>query len=173
MSAHQVAQQFHGSFRRVEPRLRWHTRRGRYYIVWSDGRSQVLRSTGTADLAEAEVSLRLFKEAPASFLTARERSPWGRPMLPVKPRCGVVYFIGCEGSTAIKIGVSESADVRMKDLQCGSPVRLVLLATVLGGLKEERAYHARFASSRLHGEWFERTPELLAEIDRLQTMMSK
>jgi hypothetical protein len=31
----------------------------------------------------------------------------------------------------------------------------------------EKMYHRRFAHRRLHGEWFERCPEIEAEIERL------
>lgn len=33
--------------------------------------------------------------------------------------------------------------------------------------KGERAYHAMFKAHRLHGEWFEPHPDILAEIARL------
>lgn len=76
------------------------------------------------------------------------------------------YFIGAaEGP--IKIGHSVNVRDRMKAMQAGCPVMLSVLATAPGGEERETAYHTQFQDSRLHGEWFERTPELLAEIERL------
>ncbi len=49
-----------------------------------------------------------------------------------------------------------------------SPIPLRILAKTEGSRTQERAYHARFAAIRLHGEWFERTPEIEAEIERLK-----
>jgi Meiotically up-regulated gene 113 len=39
---------------------------------------------------------------------------------------------------------------------------------VPGTLQTEREIHAKFAAHRLHGEWFEATPELLAFIAEQQ-----
>lgn len=78
----------------------------------------------------------------------------------------VVYFVWAE-TGAIKIGTTGNIDLRMKSLRGQSPVPLALLATVRGNRVVERAYHARFAHARAHGEWFERCPEIEAEIARL------
>lgn len=81
----------------------------------------------------------------------------------------VVYFIGGE-SGPIKIGISGGPNSRLAALQIGSPIPLRIMATISGDLEMELAYHTRFASCRLHGEWFERTPELMAEIARLNSL---
>lgn len=78
---------------------------------------------------------------------------------------GLTYFIGGDVG-AIKIGRSVNLDVRLKDIQACSPIPLRVLAT-RPGVARERLYHKRFAHCRLHGEWFERTPDILAEIERL------
>jgi hypothetical protein len=76
-----------------------------------------------------------------------------------------VYFISdCNDVGPIKIGVAECVDSRLEGLQTGSPVLLKVLATVPGGYAAERKLHRRFSATRLHGEWFERTPALLREI---------
>lgn len=80
----------------------------------------------------------------------------------------MVYFIGSE-SGPIKIGMAVEPPSRLASLQTSHHEKLSILATCKGGHDRERAYHARFAAHRLHGEWFERTPELLAEIERLST----
>lgn len=82
-------------------------------------------------------------------------------------RCKV-YFIGCE-TGPIKIGLSTDLGRRLASLQAGCPFPLMIMATLDGGRSDELAYHRQFAASRLHGEWFERTPAILAEIERLTT----
>jgi len=76
------------------------------------------------------------------------------------------YFIGGDAG-AIKIGFSVSPSSRLRAIQANSPIPVRILATASGGDAREAYYHARFAASRLHGEWFVRAPEILAEIDRL------
>ena len=80
---------------------------------------------------------------------------------------GYAYFIGPEGG-AIKIGFSTDPDERLYRLQTSHPERLHLWAEATGGKKQERAYHAQFADAWIAGEWFTRTPEIEAEIARLQ-----
>jgi hypothetical protein len=79
-----------------------------------------------------------------------------------------VYFIGAADGP-IKIGRAFVPEQRLKDIQCGYPYPLSVLATVKGGAGLERAYHERYAAHRLNGEWFDRAPEILAEIERLQS----
>jgi hypothetical protein len=76
------------------------------------------------------------------------------------------YFIGGDDGP-VKIGKADSVEGRIKELQIGSPVRLRILGFRDGGRYREKAYHLQFRKSRLHGEWFERTPALEAEIERL------
>lgn len=75
-----------------------------------------------------------------------------------------VYFIQSERGGPIKIGRAINPEQRLKQCQTGSPERLVLLAVISGGRDLERSLHARFAASRLRGEWFKPTPELIALI---------
>lgn len=77
-----------------------------------------------------------------------------------------VYFIASEGGP-IKIGIAINPENRLRGLQTSHPSRLSILATCEGGSDQERAYHLQFADRRLSGEWFERCPEILAEIARL------
>jgi hypothetical protein len=79
---------------------------------------------------------------------------------------GYCYFIGGEAGP-IKIGYSVCPKDRLRQIQYHSPQRLSILAIRNGGLKREAAYHEQFAAYRLHGEWFERCPEIEAEIARL------
>lgn len=77
-----------------------------------------------------------------------------------------VYFIGGE-TGAIKIGLSIAPVERLASMQMGSPIKLSILAKVEGDAALEKAYHKRFSDHRSHGEWFERCPEILDEIERL------
>jgi hypothetical protein len=90
-----------------------------------------------------------------------------RRLEPAKePSPGFVYFIGGDVG-AVKIGFAVNPDLRIRDLQCGSPIPLRILARVAGMPQDERDYHKRFKAHRLHREWFERCPEIEAEIARL------
>jgi hypothetical protein len=80
-------------------------------------------------------------------------------------RC-YVYFIGAD-TGLVKIGVSNAPLERITTMQMGSPVLLRFLALREGDYKLEREYHDRFAPMRVRGEWFERCPEIEAEIERL------
>jgi excisionase family DNA binding protein len=78
----------------------------------------------------------------------------------------LVYFIG--GDTGpVKIGKAMSPEGRLRDLQCGYPYELKILALTDGSTGVEQGYHRQFASCRLNGEWFERTAEIETEIARL------
>jgi len=83
-----------------------------------------------------------------------------------RQRQGVVYFIGGDAGP-VKIGFAENAERRLIGLQTGNPAKLGILATTAGSEATEREYHARFAAHRLNGEWFDRHPDILAEIERL------
>jgi hypothetical protein len=76
----------------------------------------------------------------------------------------MIYFIQDTGSRAIKIGVSRSPRERLADLQTAHPARLVLLGIMDGMQNEERALHSKF--DRVHGEWFEPTPDLMSFIQK-------
>jgi len=99
---------------------------------------------------------------------ARREIVWANPvLLPPRERPEqLVYFIASE-SGPIKIGKAANPESRCKELQTSHHERLTILATCTGGSDVETAYHRRFAAHRLNGEWFERCPELLAEIERL------
>lgn len=107
---------------------------------------------------------RLKNTTPAPVIL--EFTPDRSPCRDERPK--LVYFIGSE-SGPIKIGMAVDPPSRLASLQTSHHEKLSILATCKGGQDRERAYHRRFAAHRLHGEWFERTPELLAEIERLST----
>lgn len=141
----------------------WLTKRrdgasNRWMVAWYDPtvRTVRYRSTGKTKFAEA-------KEVLANF-----RLPENAVALAPIQRRGksFVYFIGGE-TGAIKIGVARQPYRRLATLQSSSPIPLRILAMAMGGQKEERFFHERFAAHRLHGEWFTPAPEILTEIERL------
>ena len=83
---------------------------------------------------------------------------------------GVVYFVsGSADDAPIKIGyASRSAEERIKALQTGSAFKLEVLAEVEGDYPLETKFHKLFSAHRLHGEWFRRTPEIMAAIEVLR-----
>lgn len=84
----------------------------------------------------------------------------------------VVYFVQSDtpdGSPGpIKVGHTTIGTLRMYQLQVWAPWPLRLVATMLGGRREEALLHQRFSEFRLHGEWFAPAPPLLALIASLQ-----
>jgi hypothetical protein len=76
----------------------------------------------------------------------------------------MIYFIQDEHLGHIKIGFTDGPDaaVRLKQLQTGSPVGLVLLMTIEGDRETEAMAHEKFASARVHGEWFRPVPDLIS-----------
>ena len=87
-----------------------------------------------------------------------------------------IYFIE-EGSAEkpIKIGIAKNVKSRRQTLQTGNSNALTVVGKFRGTKGDEARLHRMFAESRIirqdhsEGEWFERTPELLAAIDELTT----
>jgi hypothetical protein len=79
----------------------------------------------------------------------------------------VIYFIGeiAEPHGPMKIGYTCGHGIarvlmRLEDLQRGNPRGLRVYAMLSGESMEESAMHSRFASSRIHGEWFAQTVQM-------------
>ena len=67
---------------------------------------------------------------------------------------GFVYLL-CDGSGYWKIGWTQyECEKRIKELQCGNPKQLRLIAQIDGSLGDEARLHQRFASFWIRGEWF-------------------
>jgi len=113
--------------------------------------------------AEYELIFAALSGKPADQLAELRRLAYPPP--PPQPE-GYTYFVS-DGVGPIKIGFAMNVKTRLKALSTGSPVKLKVLATRRGPARVERFYHKRFAAHRLHGEWFSRHPDILAEIDRL------
>lgn len=73
-----------------------------------------------------------------------------------------VYFV--EGAGLVKIGFATSPIGRFYSMLTCSPVPLSLLASMPGGPPAENRIHIKFASDRVHGEWFRRSEALDAVI---------
>jgi len=73
-----------------------------------------------------------------------------------------VYFVEAERLGLVKIGVATRARHRLRNLQIGSPDRLVLHGVVYTDdpHRLERGYHSTWKHLRRHGEWFEPDDDL-------------
>jgi hypothetical protein len=131
-----------------------------YYRTQVDGRDQ-RRTLKIGDLEKAKFRL-------AAML--RKINP-PAPMTP-QGRQSFVYFIGGENGP-VKIGTTGDPGGRLDMMQIGSPVPLKMLALVPGNEATERRYHRQFEASRLHGEWFERTTEMLTEIATASNLLAE
>lgn len=80
-----------------------------------------------------------------------------------------VYFAQRGADGPIKIGVSGSVKTRVSALQTAVAEPVHLLASIVGDRHIEAALHERFRSSRLKGEWFSPSSELLAHIASLKS----
>ncbi|HEY2848342.1 MAG TPA: GIY-YIG nuclease family protein [Gemmatimonadaceae bacterium] len=72
-----------------------------------------------------------------------------------------VYFIATGDLERVKIGLAVNPRARLYELQIGCPERLHLIASAEGDRSDERKLHEHFRESRLKGEWFSRTDELI------------
>jgi hypothetical protein len=77
---------------------------------------------------------------------------------------GQVYFVVGMTTGLVKVGTANNPLARLRELQCGSPDRLVLVATAPGGPRAEVQYHQEFSADHVRGEWFELSPPIVDEI---------
>lgn len=81
---------------------------------------------------------------------------------------GWIYFIQQINGGPIKIGWATNVERRCVVMQAVNPYQLSVLGKFKGTIDDERRLHDEFAAVRLHGEWFEPTPELLERLGDLQ-----
>lgn len=134
-------------------------------VVWDrNERFERIVSGDRAPAERVEVAMRqqLAENEPCTIRVAKLGN--GAPKIIREPvKSGpVVYFVRRGNDGPIKIGKSKDVDSRIETLQCSSAERLILLGTLPGGSFLERILHAAFADSRLEGEWFDATDELLS-----------
>lgn len=85
-----------------------------------------------------------------------------------------VYYVQGELTGLIKIGLSNNVQKRLNNIQGSPPDRIRVLAIDWRNADRghvEAELHQRFRASRAHGEWFEPTPELLAHIAAVRSVM--
>jgi len=75
-----------------------------------------------------------------------------------------IYFVQSIDGGPVKIGYTTQLPKRLADLRSMNPRFLVLLASMPGTEDDERRLHERFSTTRLHGEWFKSTTDLVALI---------
>lgn len=80
-------------------------------------------------------------------------------------RIGFIYAI--EAGEAIKIGFSGDPVRRCGALNTASATRHTLLGTMPGTRTGERAVHDKCYASRLNGEWFSKSPEVMEFVGTL------
>ena len=77
---------------------------------------------------------------------------------------GEVYFVLCD--EYVKIGYSQDPQQRFAELQVGNPQELSLFARFPGSRETEHALHQSFSHSRIRGEWFMATDEIMDFVKR-------
>jgi hypothetical protein len=79
----------------------------------------------------------------------------------------MIYFVQAKSGGSVMIGFTNNLDSRLKQLQATYGRELVVLATMEGGLAEERGILSRFEHLRLgRAEQFRPSPELMEFIGR-------
>jgi len=81
---------------------------------------------------------------------------------------GFIYFAQGVSGGAIKIGYATNVTHRLRSLQTDYPERLIAILIIPGDTNNEKALHQEFRHIKLHGEWFEPTPELMDKIAELE-----
>lgn len=81
-----------------------------------------------------------------------------------EPRAGWIYFI--EAGGFIKIGFTTNVPARLASIETSSPHSVTLLRQEPGTMRDEAAYHARFAAHRVRREWFALDGDLAAFLAR-------
>lgn len=76
-----------------------------------------------------------------------------------------VYFLQEADGGPIKIGYGWRPADRLRGAQVGNPRPLRLLGSISGGRALERAWHLRFQTDRIRGEWFAASPDLVDAIE--------
>lgn len=81
-----------------------------------------------------------------------------------------VYAVGVVGddNSVVKFGYTKTLDERLRNLQCGSPVKLEYLAKDCGLKWHESAIHLRLKADRVHGEWFTRSIAAMEVIEAMR-----
>jgi len=108
----------------------------------------------------------------AAGIEPAQGSPGTRKEWGPGTREGYVYFLREWGNdeSPIKIGFSGDITERVRQLRYTTGLDLELLAWFPATLSVERDLHKRFAASRVRGEWFKPTKELLDAIGLVRVL---
>ncbi len=77
-----------------------------------------------------------------------------KPEIVEFPEIECVYFVYAKSQSLLKIGYSKNPLKRLQALSRNVPFNLELLAIRPGGRDLEKAFHRKFKSFRVKGEWF-------------------
>lgn len=82
-----------------------------------------------------------------------------------------LYVIGEVGGLEVKLGKSVNPGYRLKQLQAGCPVKLVLWGFCKqGSPNTEQEVHKELKQFRSHGEWFLLSEEVRGVIERIKAV---
>jgi Meiotically up-regulated gene 113 len=74
-----------------------------------------------------------------------------------------VYLIEAKGMKRFKIGKTDRLFKQFKAIQSASPINVEIIHVILSNPESvgslEKEFHSRFARVRIHGEWFDLSPE--------------
>ena len=80
-------------------------------------------------------------------------------------RCWL-YFIQCQTTKRVKIGISADVEGRLKWIRQVSPTQVEILCKIKTRSGLESVLHEQFAKYRLHGEWFEFSDEIREYVEK-------
>lgn len=80
----------------------------------------------------------------------------------------MIYAIHAEGTEFVKIGIANGPNGRLSTLQCGCPLKLVLLASADWHHGIERHIHRYLGTHNVRGEWFMMVPPVLDCIEDMR-----
>jgi hypothetical protein len=134
------------------PRRYWRTLKAR---MTSPGAQQTFSRIVQLKMLAADGKMRYADYADAGTLRELRRfvpgaAAWRHKTEPE----GIVYAIGLQDGSMVKIGITTNLTTRLRDLRHSSPVPIVLLWQTPGASSIECELHVRFAHRRAHGEWF-------------------
>lgn len=75
----------------------------------------------------------------------------------------MIYFIQTSDNRYIKIGTAEDPIKRLAGIQTSMPYKIRLIGVMLGDYALERVLHDKFRNTRVRGEWFQTTRQLVEQ----------
>lgn len=109
------------------------------------------------------------RHSTSTFVRPRKAARKPKPYM--KAMAGYLYLIGeAENESVVKVGWSKRAQyARLPELQTGNSRILLGIAERPGTLEDEYKLHLAYEPDNVLQEWFEVSPELLAEFDVSET----